>query len=262
MSVKIWFGSHRVGFSTGEPVPEIIGQHCVLGSGIGHRAVAVLVSYMVRCMASQCWRTGHSSDWDLKDRSHCRATSSFGEQMQWGSTVSWNQRWCILWEIWSKGCKQSTMTGLAGVLLLSFSPWGKIPLRSLLMPSCSSLRDDVSCTFLCSHPWFLSSTVFYSIYFIVQSFPWTVFFGLFIILSWGRQSLEPLNYPSCWHHLFNYWQFNDSMSQCWSFYIIYIWYSLDFFCVDVSFLQLGKFSGIIALNKLSVPFFFSPLWLL
>lgn len=194
MSVKIWFGSHRVGFSTGEPVPEIIGQRCVLGSGIGHRAVAVLVSYMVRCMASQCWRTGHSSDWDLKDRSHCRATSSFGEQMQWGSTVSWNQRWCILWEIWSKGCKQSTMTGLAGVLLLSFSPWGKIPLRSLLMPSCSSLRDDVSCTFLCSRPWFLSSTVFYSIYFIVQSFPWTVFFGLFIILSWGRQSLEPLNH--------------------------------------------------------------------
>lgn len=66
-SGMLWF------FLSATDVPEIVGQSCDRGRGVGHRAVPALVQYMARRVASTRGEWGTTASGALGGRSHWSA---------------------------------------------------------------------------------------------------------------------------------------------------------------------------------------------
>ena len=58
------------GFLSATDVPEMAGPSCDRGLGVGHRAMAALVQYMARRVASTCGEWGTAASGDPEGRPH------------------------------------------------------------------------------------------------------------------------------------------------------------------------------------------------
>lgn len=114
-SGMLWF------FLSATDVPEIMGQSCDWGLGVGHRAVPALVQYVARRVRHP-WRWGYCI-WGPWSRSHWSVVPGADT---WGHSRHSCWRLCSPWQ---QRLQVVHSRELTGVLLLSFFPikwflWG------------------------------------------------------------------------------------------------------------------------------------------